>query len=965
MYKVDNIDREGLPFICEAFMNKYCFISIFILLLQTASVCGQSIYQTIYYRQPPSNAIININDIKVIKDTSEKRIKSLKDPQRLIVLQNLGFAKQYLSQNNVLAVYDCLDKVDAILSDLPEALYLRALTHWKINDISYARYYFLKTLEVGTDDYNMFDDAARFFNEIGLYTESVRVYLHAYKKSKDSSWIFRAAQLALEFDEKSANYYFVVLAKSSYDAFGIEGISDIAAKNGLYEAALHGYAVAIKEFGKSKYQKINLSENNIVRVNEKIGITKLDIVIADWQQKFDNGEFLAALDTLKTISHASAVQKRIFLLNAKTYVAMGRYMEAETLLAYSMSQDTTLEEAFITSAQIEINQGNFNRAIDIIENGLKYNYDKTILYDFFLDLLQKADSKYYYNTILLKLSEVSEPDYEQSLMLAKYYLDKNEYTKSIEVLESIEQTQDVLLFRDAIDDAILLKKSENDGELGRYKEVIADLSKKEFSGESEELRVRLLSNAFHQLGDLYTAIDILVNKLNHETLSLNNTYYLQYLIGLSSSSDDMNVITDELIKRLNDWEKSILSNSLYIENKVNEFLIFGQFDYAVEYLSEIRGTSSISDKVLDNIEAKVYSQMAGKFYDDRNISEAVRYNSLALSKNRNNIDALYIDKLLNIYSKWGEIENYLLEDNYKVTIAMANDFLSKIPARIDVRMLLIRSLGLDKNIDALSILKQVNNMELYDHLKDSILSDIYYGFGIYDYCAVLYRQSLNASDDLYTQLMYIQTLSRLGRVDEALELTLALMLERPNDSHIQYLLSKLYLDKGEVEQAFEYINGAIEIFDNIKYQFQLGLCYEANGEVQTAFDIYANILQENKYYSDVYVHLIEILLENKKTKEILDRAKLLSETLVTFNQNNAYYSYLLANSHYNMIFFDKNPIVSQQVRDYKTTLLFFQNAMNRSIYGSDSKLRILIKDKMLVLNDSILESEKISLNQIQ
>ncbi len=944
-------------------MKRYYFASIFILLLQTTLIYGQTIYQTQYYKEPPKSGIININRVNVVKDTSEKKIKSLKQDKRLVVLQNLGLAKQYLLQNDILAVYDCLEKVDDILLDLPETLYIRALTHWKINDISFARHYFLKALEVGTDNYSVFEDAAIFFKEVGLYTDALNIYLQAYKKSKDASWLFLGAELALNFDERSANYYFVLLAKSNYDGFGIEGLSDIAYQNGLYDTALHGYSVAIEKFEHQKYKKIKLSENNISRVNEKIGMTKVSAVIADWQDKFENEEYTAALDILKTISHSSAAEKSVFLLNAKTYAELGRYLEAQTLIEYSMNQDNSLEDAYIVAAQVEFLQGRTNEAISIIEDGLNNNYDKTALYNVFLNFLDIVDSKYYYDSILLELSKVSDPGYQQAIMLAKYYLERNNYKQSLEIIEGIEQTKEVLLFRERIDDMILLEQSEENRKSGKYKNVVADLSQKEFSGKNEEdLRVRLLSNALCQLGDSYTAIQLLIDKVNNETLSLNNTYYLQYIISLDKNSAYTDIVSEDVIKNIDEWVAKISSNNLYVRDRVNEFLLFGQFAYAIDYLNELKQNTNFNKTIINNLEAKVYSQIAGKFYDKKNIVEAKKYTALAISKNKNDIDANYISKLLNLYDKWGDIENYMLEDNYDVTIAMANDFLYQIPARIDIRMILIRALALNKDTEAISIMKRINSMYMYDHLKCSILSDIYYGFEMYDYSASLYKQSLeNHPDDMYTEVMYIQTLEKLGRIDEALKLALDIETKYTNNSYIQYLLSKLYLSKGNIDKAFSSINNAIMKFDNIKYQFQLGLCYEASSQVQTAFDLYADILQENKYYSDAYVHLIEILLENKKTIEVLDRAKSLSETLITFNPNDAYYYYLLADSYYNIAFFNTNTDLDEQIKSFKTTLLFFQNAMNRSIYGNDSKLRVLIKDKMIILNNSIKEAENTNL----
>ncbi len=930
-------------------MKKYLFICISILFLQITTVYGQSIYQTTYYKNPPQSALVDINDIKPVDDNSEKRIKSLKDPQKLIVLQNLGFAKQYLARNDLLSVYSCLDKVDNVLPDLSEALYLRALSHWAINDISFARYYFLKALSVGTDNYQIFEDAAKFFIEIGIYKEAIAVCIQAYKKSKDASWLFEGAEMALEFDEQSANYYFSYLSKLSYHGFGLEGLSDIAAKNGFYLEAQHGYSLVMKDYRDAKYQKLKLSKENIARVSEKINMLKINMVIADWSQKFENKEFDAALDILKTISHATAAESSIFLLNAKTYFEMGKYTEAQTLLNYSISQDNTLEEAFVLQAQIQMKQGQTNKALETIENGLKYNYDKMHLYDVFLDLLKTSGAIYYYNSILLELYEVSKLDNEQLLTLAQYYFEKKDYKKYIEILDSIEQTEDILLLKNRVDDTVLLEQSQNYIKDAKYKDIISNLYQKEFSNSIDEnLRLRLVSQALYQLGDEYSAIQILVDKLNNETLSLENVYYLKYLISISKELG-----SGDVLKKLNDYEKKLSSSSNYLCEKIDEFLLLGQFDNAIAYLNRFRNNSNFNKKTIDNLEAKIYSQIAGKLYDERNISEAKNYMDLALSKNRDDIDAVYINKLLNVYSKWGDIKDYTLEDNYDITIAMADDFLLQIPARIDIRMIWIRALALDENREAVYIMKKLNGMDIYNYLKLSIFADTYYGFELYDHAIDFYNRSLKDTFNMYAQVMYIQTLAKLGRINDALKLTLSIRADNPNNSYIDYLLSKLYLSKGDIRMAFESINTAIRVNNNEKYQLQLGFCYEADNRSQMAFDIYADVLHKNKNYADAYVCLIKMLLENRKTLDILNRAKSLSETLITFDNSDAYYYYLLADSYYNIASFGDSVTLSDKIENLTISLQFFYDAMSRSVYGGDKELRVLIQNRIIIVEDNL------------
>lgn len=932
-------------------MKKYYFVSIFIFLLSTSITYAQNIYQSVYYRQPPANAFIDIKDVKVNQDTTDKRMKSLSASKKAVVQENLAFAKEYLNDGDVLKVYDYLDDIDAILSDLPEVLYLRALAHQKIGDISFVRYYFLRALEIGTNDYALFYDAIAFFNEMGLYSESVYVCLYAYKQSKDASWLFEAAEITLIFDEKSANHYFILLAKSSYDAFGVEGISDIAANNGFYDVALHGYYVAIKDFEKSKYKKTKLSDSNIARITEKIDKTKINIVVEDWQQKIDNKEFVAALDLLKTISGNSHIDDKIFLLNAKTYAQMSKYIEAQTLLEYSININNNLEDAFIVAAQIELNNGDILEAVDMIEEGLIYNYDKISLYNMLLSLLECAESKYYYDSVISALSDVLEPDYEMALRLSKYYLERSEYQKSLDIINALDDSEEVLLIKERVMSNILLGKSEQNRKLKKYQNIVRDLNNKKFSNEEDEdLRVRLLSLSFFQLGDLESAIQILVDKFNDGTISLNNTYYLQYLI--SNSSNSMGLVTDELVKNIDDWEKIISSSYLHITNRINEFLVFEQFYYALEYLNELKESASIDTKLLDNLEAKVYSQMAGDFYDKGDINQARKYTSLSLSKNKSDIDAIHINKLLNFYSRWGAIANDISKDNDKNTITIASNFLSQFPSRIDIRMTLLRNLGLYENIDTtISIIEQISSMNIYEYLKMSILSDIYYRFGMYDYCAILYRKSLDYKFDMHTSLMYIQTLENLGRSNEALALALEEEAQNQKNSYIKYILSKLYISRGDISSAYRSINDAIKISDNIDYLLQLGLCYEANGELEKAFNVYADILEKNSSYSEAYVRQVEVLLKNETIKENLARAEILSEKLIELDNDNAYYYYLLANIYYNIAFFDE---ASNRSDDIKMALLLFQEALNKALYGSDKQLRVLIKDKIEILNKNMV-----------
>ena len=935
-------------------MKRCYYIGIVILLIKSSFIYSQNIYQSKYYTSPPGKAIIDIKSIDVPKDISKKRIAKLSDDKRVILLKNLGLAREYLYQNDILNVYEALDKSDAILNDLPESFYIRALAHWKIHDISFARYYFLKALSVGTEDYKIYTDAIKFFEEIGLPEEALRISLHAYKRSDDSSWLFEGGNLILDFYEASANYYFALLAKSSYDAFGIEGISDIASKNSNYSLALNGYNAALIEYKKSKYKKTKLYTNNINRVTKKMNLAKLDVHIDGWQQKFENGEFQTALSILKDISKTTEVENRLYLLNAKTYFEMGQYKQAQTLIEYSIAKDSSLEESYILKAQIEINQGQLNRAIKTLEGGFVYNYDKTTLYNSFLGVLKIGGSKYYYNNILLELSKISQPDYKQSIFLIEYYLEKQEYQKAREILLNIkEKTKEIDLLNKKIDNIILLHKSEENGKKGNYKEILKDLYGKTFDGNEEDLRIRLLANALYNLNDLGQAIEILSLKIDDSTLSLNNTYFLLYLININKQKNTTE-ITEEFIVKIKNWQEHLFSNIIHLKKKISEFLEFGQYNDAINYLESIKGTSKYSDVAINNLESQVYAEFAGKLYDEKKIKDAQNSVNISLSKNKDNIDAVYIQDLLDMYYKWGDIEDYLYEDDYKITISMATDFLSILPANINIRMMLIRALALERNIQSIEIMKKINNMDVYNHQKLSILSDIYYGFGMYDYCLDLYKKSLDEDFNLHTAIMYTHTLDKLGKTNDALKFALDITIRYPKNSYGYYLSSQLYLKKNNTEVAFDLIKTAISIRNNIKYQLQLGLYYEKINDWEKAFEIYTSILNEKKYYIDVYVHMIKILLEEKKDA---NQAKTLAETLVNIDTQNPYSYYLLANACYELGI--RNDILNTDKIHYlKSSKMFYQNAIYRTIYGKDTELRYIIKEKIKLLDKRISDIER-------
>ncbi len=400
------------------------------------------------------------------------------------------------------------------------------------------------------------------------------------------------------------------------------------------------------------------------------------------------------------------------------------------------------------------------------------------------------------------------------------------------------------------------------------------------------------------------------------------------------------------LTKVNNYLVKVAYNPRYLKEKIDEFLTFHQYTDALDYLKDISSRSRFSTTLLNNLEAKIYAQMAGSYYQEKNMAEAKKNVDMALSKNRADIDAVYVNKLLNIYYKWGYIENYILEDNYKASIAMANDVLKELPASIDVRMILIRALALDENRQSIEIMKRIKTMNVYSYLRLSLIADIYYGFGMYDYCESLYAQSLKENFNLHTAVMYTHTLGKLNKNTDALKLALDITIRYPSHSYAYYLASEFYLKMNSTKAAFELIGSAITIRNNIKYQLQLALCYRATNLDDEALEIYNYILTRNKYYVKAYEGIIEIANKNNTN---LEMAKNIGEELIAIDDKNPYYYYLIANTYFKLGS-NRQTDLKERETSLNVASIFYQNALNKTTFGRYDRLRNVIKNEINILN---------------
>ena len=867
---------------------------------------------------------------------------ALDEESKFILDRELNKAKKLIEDGNFFEAIILCNDLENNYSNYYDIYYTRGLAYYKRADLYYASLDFTKLLTLYIDENNydkVYSLVGNFFETINEYEQTLKTYILAYKKTNNPYWLFLAGNASLKNgDIKSGNYYFEKCQNSGY---GLEGLADIDLINNQYDKAIANY-------NNIKYS----NQDDINRVQSKISNAYIKKEMYNWSLSIEKKDYTNALTILSNVSSYSLQYPEISVALGKTYFDIGNYKIAKSILTKLISLEKDFDEAYAILAQIYIYENNESEAINILEKGLEYSYNKPRLYETFAIMLYDAGYSYYPDKIISQIVDMYNISDENKIDYSRNLIFKKEYDKAEKLLK------EVTLYTDIADDLInsikynkILDKVQKLKLNNYYVDIMQLLSLNTFTGKEEQLRIGYIADAYYQLGSIDKAIDILKEAFNANVISINNVLLLRKFLEIRASDKETSEYQKERdfldIKATEYWEEELKLHTELITDRIYEFARFNQYDEALAYISDLRN-KNYDVAYIKKIESITYGLYAAYLYENKEYENANKTVALAIRRNKNNHDAIAIRKEMEVDSYLSSIGYYDNVNAYVRLSSTMKEILRIAPAYMENRIKLAESYIREYDLEGFNI---INNICDYINVaggKDLLLGRIYNRANLYSYSILCYDR---ASEYLNVNPIYkAETQVNIDGYNISSEELGNLVNDNIKYADGLYAASKLYAKIGNYSEAINVINNAIAINkNNINYVYQRAYINELMGKTKEALNAYEYIIKIRKNYAAANYRAAYIYLNNFKDNESAETYALNYLALVPDD----FSGYKLLADIYkaraeNYVDINSNDLLKEALNNYRT-------ALSKAVWGKDLEVRKEILEQINYIQNKLLE----------
>ena len=810
----------------------------------------------LHYYSKVNDRNLNIG-IELVSVQTNDFFNKLDGNSRTDLINRLEEAKRLINNYKFFDAINLCNEIENSYSGYYMLYYLRGFAYYRTGDIYYSMLDFKKLLSMYFNEREIYEVVGNFFDYINDYEFTLRTYILAYKIYNDYYWIFLAGKTSLKYNDiKSANIYFSQCLRAGI-GYGFEGFADINLLQNQYADALNNYNNAKMSY--SSYSGYSNNRIDIERLNSKISNVTVQRELYNWNSKLESGEFEAATNILNNLSSYSNNFPEINLALIKTYFKMENYQISKNMLNQFIAVNKTFDEAYAMLAQIYLYENNEKSAIDILEKGLEYSYNKPRLYETFANMLYNAGYSFYPNKIISQIIDIYDISDENKIEYGKYLISKKEYFKARELLNGVRSYRaTVNSILDSIGYNIILDKAEELNKNGYYVDIMELLSNHKFNGYEEQIRIGYIANSYYKLGSIDRAINILQELYDNNSISINNVILLRELLKVrisnnnySQSQKDMDIAE---IQSTIFWEDDLKNNTKLITDKIYEFIKYNQYDKALAYIEQIK-TKNYDIDYIKKIESIVYGYYATFLYDNRLFDKAKSISNLAIRRNKDNYDAIaiknqiYVDVYLNSVGNFNNIDAYVKLSDIR------SEVLNISPAYIDNMIKLAEALVYEYNIEGYNIINNILKYVDINGARDLLLGRIYNKSGLYDYSFWAYNRAAQ-----YIDVDLLDRVESISAVDN--NKISSLNFNQRRKARDYYALSKIYVKINNYNEAVNSIQRAIlEDNLNLDYRYQLGYISELMGNPKEALEFYEYVIKNNKNHAAANYRTAIIYLE--------------------------------------------------------------------------------------------------------
>lgn len=810
----------------------------------------------LHYYSKVNDRNLNIG-IELVSVQTNDFFNKLDGSSRTDLINRLEEAKRLINNYKFFDAINLCNEIENSYSGYYMLYYLRGFAYYRTGDIYYSMLDFKKLISMYFNEREIYEVVGNFFDYINDYEFTLRTYILAYKIHNDYYWIFLAGKTSLKYNDiKSANIYFSQCLRAGI-GYGFEGFADINLLQNQYADALNNYNNAKMSY--SSYSGYSNNRIDIERLNSKISNATVQRELYNWNSKLESGEFEAATNILNNLSSYSNNFPEINLALIKTYFKMGNYQISKNMLNQFIAVNKTFDEAYAMLAQIYLYENNEKSAIDILEKGLEYSYNKPRLYETFANMLYNAGYSFYPNKIISQIIDIYDISDENKIEYGKYLISKKEYFKARELLNGVRSYRaTVNSILDSIGYNIILDKAEELNRNGYYVDIMELLSSHKFNGYEEQIRIGYIANSYYKLGSIDRAINILQELYDNNSISINNVILLRELLKVRISNDNYSQSQKDMdiaeIQSTIFWEDDLKNNTKLITDKIYEFIKYNQYDKALAYIEQIK-TKNYDIDYIKKIESIVYGYYATFLYDNRLFDKAKSISNLAIRRNKDNYDAIaiknqiYVDVYLNSVGNFNNIDAYVKLSDIR------REVLNISPAYIDNMIKLAEALVYEYNIEGYNIINNILKYVDINGARDLLLGRIYNKSGLYDYSFWAYNRAAQ-----YIDVDLLDRVESISSVDN--NKISSLNFNQRRKARDYYALSKIYVKINNYNEAINSIQRAIlEDNLNLDYRYQLGYISELMGNPKEALEFYEYVIKNNKNHAAANYRTAIIYLE--------------------------------------------------------------------------------------------------------
>lgn len=807
----------------------------------------------LHYYSKVNDRNLNIQIDGVLVQTNDF-FNKLDDSSKLALINKLEYAKRLIENFKFFDAINLCNELETSYNDYYMLYYVRGLAYYKTGDIYYSMLDFKKLLTMYFNEREIYEIVGNFFDTINDYEYTLKTYILAYKINNDYYWLFLAGKSSLKYNDiKSANAYFTTCLRAG-SGYGFEGFADINLLQNQYTDALNNYNNA-----QMSYSSYGNNIIDIERLNSKISNVVVQRELYNWNAKIENREYETATNILNNLSSYSKDFPEINLALAKTYFRMGNYQLAKNMLNGFISAHKTFDEAYAILAQIYLYENNEKEAIKTLENGLEYSYNKPRLYETFANMLYNAGYYFYPNKIISQIIDIYNISDENKIEYCKYLISKKEYYKARELLNTVKSYgATVNSIMDSIGFNIILDKAQSLNKDEYYVDIMELLSGYKFNGYEEQIRIGYIANSSYKLGSIDRAINILKELYDNNSISVNNVILLRDLLKIRVSKN--NYAQSQKEKDISDiqstifWEEDLKYNTSLITDKIYEFIKYNKYDEALAYIEQLKIKNYDIDYI-KKIESIVYGYYATFLYDNRQFDKAKSISNLAISRNKDNYDAIAIKNQIYIDVYLNSVDNYNNTDAYVKLSDIRREVLNISPAYMDNMIKLAEALVYEYNIEGYNIINNILKYIDINGARDLLLGRIYNKSRLYDYSFQAYNRA--------SQYMEVDLLDRVESIFKADNSKISsLNFNQNRKARDYYALSKLYVKINNYYEAMNSIQRAIlGDSSNLDYRYQLGYINELTGNKKDALEYYEYVVKNNKNHAAANYRAAVIYLE--------------------------------------------------------------------------------------------------------